>query len=140
MKRLLLCLLALAFAAPASAQVGPPNQILCNKQGFATVSTNTTTSLVTGVAGQTVFICGWHVTSTQPSGNVNAFQFVNGTQGGPCGTPVNMTPSFTVANTAPSADHIDFAQMSTPVGAQLCVVSSGTTTTDLRIMVWYSQF
>lgn len=131
-----LTLLWLALAAPAFAQVGPANQILCNKAAFIAPSTATTTSIVAGVAGQAINICGWHVTSSVSTDN--SFQFVSGTQGGPCGTPVNLTAGFHVINSAPSVDHIEFASLTLPTAAQLCVVT--TAATALQIMVWYSQF
>jgi hypothetical protein len=140
MKRLLL-LLALLWAGPALAQgtiVGPSNAILCNQFAMATPVSATTTSLVAGVAGKSVFICGWHVTSTQ-SGGTNTFQLVYGVQGGPCTSPVTLTPAFNISNTAPSSDHIDFASTQTTAGAQLCVVTTGTTV-GTAVGVWYAQF
>src|SRR5215475_4902923 len=137
MKKLALSLIALlALCGIAQAQVGPPNPILCNKTAFASPSTATTTSMVTGVAGQTIQICGWHVTSIVAT--QNTFQFEWGTQGGPCTTPTTFTPAFGVINSAPSVDHIEFASVSLPAGAQLCVVT--TAATALQVLVWYSQF
>lgn len=135
-----LALALLVWGAQAQTPVGPPNQILCNKTASATISSNTTTSLVSGVAGQSIFICGWHATSSQPAGNANTFQFEFGTQGGPCSSPTTVTPALFVANTAPSADHIDYAQIQGAQGAQLCVVTTGTTTTGVNLLVWYTQF
>ena len=139
MKKLLVLLLALLWAGPALPQtpIGPPNQILCNKAAIATVVTATTTSLVAGVAGQNIFICGWHVTSNQSASTT--FQFVSGTQGGPCGSPVNVTPAFNVTSTAPSSDHIDYAQLQLAAAAQLCVVTVGATVGQ-AILVWFNQF
>lgn len=142
MRKLLIALgvVALSLIAGAHAQspLGPPNQILCNKQAIANVATATTTSLVNGVAGQNIFVCGWHVTSTQST--ANTFTFESGTQGGPCGSPVAMTPNFVVTSTAPSSDHVDYAQMQVlPSGAQLCVVTTGATV-GTAVLVWYNQF
>jgi hypothetical protein len=140
MKRLLL-LLALLWASPCFAQgtiVGPSNAILCNQFAMASPVAAGTISLVAGVAGKSVFICGWHVTSTQ-TGGTNTFQLEYGTQGGPCTSPTALTPAFNISNTAPSADHIDYASIQTTAGAQLCVVSSGTTV-GTAIGVWYAQF
>ncbi len=131
----------LACIAPAFADntVGPTNQIICNNfaQTTAIVSA-TTTNLVTGVAGKAIFICGWHVTTTVTAPGPG-FQFEYGTQGGPCTTPTALTPTFTVSNTAPSADHISIATLSAPQGAQICVVTTGTVT-NIAIELYYSQF
>jgi hypothetical protein len=127
----------LATAALAQATGGPPNQILCNKVAQVTVSSATTTSLVAGVAGKSIFICGWHVTSTQATSTT--FQLEYGTQGGPCSSPTVLTPAFSVTSTAPSADHVDYATMQAPVGTQLCTVSTGGTVGQ-AVLVYYSQF
>src|SRR6516164_9702037 len=137
MKKLLLGLALLCWSAPAFAQVGPPNPILCNSQGQATIATATTTGVVNGVAGQRVYICGWHVTSTQAASTT--FQIIQGTQGGPCGSPANLTPAFSVTSTAPSSDHVDYAQMQTTPGAQVCVVTVGATIGQ-AVIIWYVQY
>jgi hypothetical protein len=130
----------LACVAPALADntVGPTNQIICNKTVALTIASATTTSAIAGVAGQSIFICGWHVTTTQAA-TFPTFQFEYGTQGGPCTTPTAVTPAFGVTNTAPSADHVSIATIQTPAGTQFCVVS-GATTTNLAIELYYSQF
>ena len=133
-------LLWLAFAGAARAEntVGPTTQIICNKVAIATISSATTTSLVAGVAGQSIFSCGWHVTTSQAAPGIS-FQFEYGTQGGPCTTPTILSPAFNVSNTAPSSDHISIATSSAPAAAQVCVVS-GAGTTNLAIEFYYSQF
>lgn len=141
MKRFLpvLGLLLALWAQPAfSQQTGPPNQILCGRQAIATVASAATTSLVAGVSTTSIMVCGWHVT-TSNSANASTFQLIYGTQGGPCGTPTNLTPAFSVTSTAPSSDHIEFATFQVPIGQQLCVVSTGATV-QLSILVYYSQF
>jgi hypothetical protein len=139
--KLLLALLYLCLSsvvAWAENTVGPTNNVICNKFAQATISSAATTSLIAGVAGQSIFICGWHVTTTQTA-TFPTFQFEYGTQGGPCGTPTAVTPAFNVTNTAPSSDHISIATIQAPVASQFCVVS-GATTTNLAIEVYYSQF
>jgi hypothetical protein len=141
MKLKALLVLALALlGTPAWAEntVGPTNQVICNKAAQLTISSATTTSVVAGVAGQSIYTCGWHVTTTQTS-TFPTFQFEYGTQGGPCTSPTVVTPAFGVTNTAPSADHISIATIQIPSGNQVCVVS-GTNTTNLAIEFYYSQF
>lgn len=140
MRKLLAALLFLPMVSvPALGQalVGPPNQIVCNRLAIAQVATATTTSLVTGVTGAGIHICGWHITSTQSASTT--FQLIYGTQGGPCGTPTNITPQHSVTSNAPSSDHIDYAQYSIPAGNQLCVVTTGATV-GMGVGVWYTQF
>jgi hypothetical protein len=140
MKRLLLVIgfaLACAGAQAQPANVGPPNAIQCNQVAVANVVSATTTSLVAGVANQRVFVCGWHVTSTQSAANTFTIEY--GTQGGPCTSPTVLTPNFVVTSTAPSADHQTFASFQTPTGAQLCVLTTGTTV-GTAVFVYFAQF
>ena len=133
----LFALWGLVPQAHAENTVGPTNQIICDKQASVSPATATTTSVVTGVATKSIYMCGWHVTSTQ-SGSTT-FQFEYGTQGGPCTSPTTLTPAFSVTSTAPSGDHISIASFSVPAGAQLCVVTTGATVAQ-AIIVYYAQF
>jgi hypothetical protein len=126
-----------AWVAPTDAQTGPPNLIQCNTLAQASPVTATTTGLFNGVAGKIIAICGWHVTSSQSS--PTTFQLEYGTQGGPCTTPVTITPAYNVTSTAPATDHVDYASLSIPSGAQLCVVTTGATV-GMQVGVWISQF
>lgn len=130
-------LAVLACATPALPQaVGPTNSILCNKTAQASPASATTTSIIAGVAGHQLAICGWHVTSNQSS--VTTFQLEHGTQGGPCTTPTVDTPAFSVTSTAPSADHVEYASWTLPVGAQFCVVTTGATV-GMQVMIFYAD-
>ena len=123
------------WACPVWAQTtgGPPNQIICNKiASFSGVSV--ATQMVAAATGQVIFVCGWHVTNTAGSGT---FQFSTGT-GSACGTgTVNVTPALNVTSSAPSADHIDYATVSSGVSGAFCVTPSVTTISGL---IFYSQF
>jgi hypothetical protein len=133
-------LLGLCAPALAQGQLGPANQIICNQLAQATLTgtgANVTTALVSAISGQSINICGWHVTESGTT--QGTFQLEYGTQGGPCTTPTTMTPGFAVNNTAPATDHTDFSVLSTPRGVQLCVVTSGASTSTLEIGIWYSQ-
>ncbi len=135
-----LLFLICASAAQAENTVGPGAQILCNKTIQATIASATTTALIQPVAGQSIFICGWHVTTTQGTAPLT-FQFITGTQTTtPCDTAPNttVTPAFNILNTAPSADHISIATIQIPVAKQLCVVTVGVT--NLAVIIYYSQF
>lgn len=131
--------LALAFspARDADAQgVGAGLTIPCNKIASATPAAAGTVQVIPGVAGHVYAVCGWHVTSNQSA--VTTFQFEYGTQGGPCTSPTTVTPALSVTSTAPSADHIEFASWSAPAGAQVCVVSTGTTVGQ-QVLLFYAD-
>src|SRR5258707_4228331 len=68
---------------PTHAQgVGPTNQIVCNKVATLTAGPTTITQVIALVAGQSINLCGWHVTNTGATGN---FSLSYGT-GANCGT------------------------------------------------------
>jgi hypothetical protein len=156
MKRLALVLallLAPLLWSKAEAQLGPSNQILCNHLAQATTSAATASSVlvidgtsgsqatVRGVAGKTVYICGWHVTNATAAVQ-GSFQLVGGADAsatpGCTGTQTILAPAYDVTNTAPATDHIEYASLNLPVGQQLCVTTTGAVT--LHIGVWISQF
>jgi len=140
MKKLLLAFilfLASICGALAENTVGPTNLILCNKSASVTAAAAGTVSAITGVAGQSIQICGWEVTSAQSS--VTTFQFEWGTQGGPCTTPTTFTPALNITSTAPSVDRQQYAWMSVPTGAQVCMVTTGATL-GIAAIVYYAQY
>lgn len=118
------------------AQVGPPNQIQCNKTAIMAPGPTVATQIVAPVTGQTVYVCGWHVTNTGATGT---FSITTGTQTTTaCDTgTVNITPTFNVTSTAPSSDHIDYSGISSKVSQGLCITPSVAT---IGGMVWYAQF
>ena len=116
--------------------IGPVQQVLCAKQppGVVNVGATGVTKIVAAVPGQSIYICGWHVTNSAASGT---FQFSYGT-GANCGTGnTAISPTQSVTNTAPSADHIDYAWGQVPVGQALCVNPSVAT---ISVLVYYNQF
>lgn len=137
--RALALLFALCLAIPvkpalAQSPIGPPNQILCNQTAkFSGVSAATV--LVASVANNWVLVCGWHITNTAAAGT---FTLEYGTQvTNPCDTgTTTITSALNVTSSAPSADHVDYAQIAVPRGNQLCVVPSVTT---IAGMVWFNQ-
>lgn len=131
----LLAALSLSFLAPVHAQqVGPTNQIFCNKTANLAVGPTGLTQVIPGVVGQTISVCGWHVTNTAATGT---FSFSYGT-GSNCGTgTTTILPPTNVTSSAPSADHIDFAQIGLPTGNAFCVNPSVAT---ISVFVYYAQF
>jgi hypothetical protein len=117
-KLLLAGIASLALCGGAHAQVGPPNSVLCN-QFVNFTGTGAAATVITGVAGKAIYLCGWHITST--SSTTTTFQITAGTTA-TCGTgTVTVTPALNVTITAPSSDHIEFATLSFPGPANICV-------------------
>ena len=130
----ILCLASGLLAGQhTEAQVGPPNQPLCNATAVFT-GTGAAATVVTAPANQRAYLCGWHITNTAATGT---FQIQSGT-GSNCGTnTANITPSMSVTNTAPSADHIEFAYANTAIAGQFCVNATVTTVTGV---LFFSSF
>lgn len=135
MKRLALAFaLALAFGyAHAQSTIGPPNAVFCNAVANVAVGTTSPTAIVTGVATQSVFICGYEVTNTGATGT---YTFTYGT-GASCASPTTLVAVHSVTVSAPIVHSNDVAQMQTASGASLCVTPSVNT---IATTVWYSQF
>lgn len=131
--RVLLCLaLGLGAPAPVLAQVGPANQIPCDKTAVFT-GTGAAAVVITHSGTINTSVCGWHVTST--SSTTTTFQITTGT-GSNCGTgTVNITPALNVTITAPSADHIDFAAWSAGQSGDVCINAPAT----VNGLLYYSQ-
>jgi len=113
--------------------VGPSAQILCNKVANVAVGPSTATSIVAGVAGQSIFICGWQITNTAATGT---FSFVFGT-GATCTSPTTLVTTQNVTSTAPATYNVGVAQMQVPPGSTLCVTPSAA---GIATTIWFSQF
>jgi hypothetical protein len=140
----------LAMYGSTKAQiVGPIGGIQCNNLAQASPAAvgsqvlslvgPATQPVLRGVAGQRIYVCGWHVTATATT--ASTFQLVAGTDSattpGCIGTQTILTPAFTVTNTAPATDHAQFAQFSLAAGQQLCVTTTGTA---IQVGVWIGQY
>jgi len=137
MRKIFAGLLALGLAfAPAAAlaqAVGPTNQIMCNQSATFT-GTGAAATVITGVTGQGINVCGWHITNTAATGT---FAITTGGGAG-CGTnTVPITGTLSVTSTAPSADHIEYATFSAGGGTNVCVNATVTTVTGV---LWFSRF
>lgn len=131
----LIFLFGLASAALAQGSiVGPGQQVLCPSVATLAAGPTTITQMVAAVTGKTIYICGWHVTNTGATGT---FSFQSGT-GSNCGTgTATVVPAANVTSTAPSADHIDYASITFPLSAALCITPSVAT---ISAIVYYNQF
>ena len=125
----------LAFAGPAWAEntVGPSAQILCNKVANVAVGPTTATQIVAGIAGQSIFICGYQVSNTGATGS---FTLISGT-GSTCTSPTTIITPQNVTSTAPATYNVGVAQMQVAQGATLCVTPSAA---GIATTVWFSQF
>ena len=136
MKRIVLALIALcalANVAWAENTIGPSNQVLCNKVANVAVGPTSATQLVAGVAGQSIFICGYQITNTGATGT---YTFIYGT-GSTCTTPTTLVTIQSITSTAPATYNVGVAQMQVAQGATLCVTPSVAT---IATTLWYSQF
>lgn len=134
---LLTAALSLSFHAPVPAvaenTVGPSNAILCNKVANVAVGPTSATQIIAGIAGQSIFICGYQVTNTGATGT---FTIISGT-GSTCTTPTTLVTVQNVTSTAPATYNVGVAQMQAVAGATLCVTPSVAT---IATTVWFSQF
>jgi hypothetical protein len=129
----LLIYLGLVCAAPAENTVGPSNAVLCNKVANVAVGPSSVTQVVAGVAGQSIFVCGYQITNTGATGTYS-FSYGTGTT---CTTPTTMVTTQSITSTAPATYNVGVAQMQAAAGASLCVTPSAAT---IATTVWYSQF
>lgn len=152
MKRLLLALAL--FLAPVAAlgqgpPTGPPYVFTCNANTASSFTTAATSTLVAGVAGKGIYICGWHASTTNTSTAATTFQltFTNATTTNTCltSTPSSpLTPANGVTSTAPSVDHpgtgmLNAPQVSTSVSpSSICLTVGGVAA--LQFMLYYGQY
>jgi len=131
----LLLALTLLYVGPAWPEntIGPTSQILCNKVANVAVGATGNTQIVAGIAGQSIFLCGWQVTNTAAAGT---FSFVYGT-GATCTSSTTLVTPQSITSTAPSAYNVAAAQMQAVPGTTLCVNPSAAT---IAVTIWYSQF
>jgi len=142
MRRLLYALFVVLTSASASAQptiIGPAQTAICNQIAGLAVGPTTITTVIAGKAGQAIFLCGWHITNTGATGT---FTLTVGSGANCAGSPVVIVPAANVTNTAPSADHVEYAttQIGSPTTSpplSLCVTSSVAT---IAYIFWFSQF
>jgi len=121
-----------SLAAPAQ-PVGPPNEIWCNKTAVFSGGPSTA-SLIAGVTGRTINICGFIVTATAAS----TVSFAHG-GGATCGTN---TIQITLAHNLLAGGVLSYtsgsAWYSTTAGNSLCITSGGTGPVQVTLM--YSSF
>jgi hypothetical protein len=102
--------------------IGSLNAIQCNKIASVAPSSATTTSVVAGVAGTSIHICGYQITSSVASGSTAQLEY--GTQGGPCTTPTTISGALNLSTTS-IINRSQYAFTSIPAGSQVCVVTTG---------------
>ena len=127
----------LLFVGAPKAQgpiVGPGQPILCVSAAPFAVGPTTLTTIVAGVAGKAINVCGWHITNT---GTTGTFAFSTGTGVNCVTSPTQIVPPQNVTSTAPITDHIDYAFLTIPGGQSLCILPSVAT---IAAIVYYNQF
>lgn len=122
---------ALATAPAWAETIGPQNFVQCSQALVKAVGTATTVTLLTGVSGKIIYLCGWSMTNTGTAGT-GSFQLTYGTATTCSANNAALTSVLNVSNTSPATDHVQFAQIQVPnnssAGANpdLClVVTSG---------------
>lgn len=130
MRKLLLALLLLLVAAPAVySQVGPGNQILCNRA----TSGSATATIATSATARGIFVCGW---SLEASAAAAAWALSHGT-GSVCGTGTTQIMSAQAMGAGVTlTDRSPFAAIQIPAANNLCVTTSTTT----NWIVYWGQF
>ncbi len=137
-KKLLLATAAfLSMSGSVHAQtIGPPNAVLCNRVTVSAANLAAGTStLVAGVAGQQIAVCGFVAASgVSTAGSIQlTFSAVGCTTNANPITPVmGMPANTTISEQSP------YAMVMGPVGLSLCAVAAGTTT--MQTSASWSQF
>lgn len=132
-------LLALAlWASPAVAQLlpqGPPGLAYCTQTFQVTQGAVALTKIISNVPGKTIYVCGWDF-DNQSAAQTIQFEYGTGTN---CGSGTTaLTQVFTVPANSFYVDHIPYASMAVPQGNDVCLVTTGTSTT--AIILFYGQF
>ncbi len=152
MRKLLLALclwpsLALAQGPPT----GPPFQFPCTTNIASSFGVAAVSSAIVGVQGKSIYICGWHASTTNAStAAVTTFQltYTSATTNNNCLTSTpssNLTPVNAVTGTAPSVDHNTVASLFVPQQATSVVTPSSVCVTvgganSLQLLVYYGQY
>jgi len=150
MRKLLWLLLALPLLwlplprvqAQQGSPTGPPYNFFCNQSiplSWSVAAVGST--VVPGIAGKGIYICGWHATTGNTSSQ-STFQLASGTT---LATSAALTPPLGVTSTAPSVDHIDYAAYSTslfaatssPSNVFINISGAGT---NIQFVLYYGQY
>ena len=141
MKKLALSLLALScLSVAAQAQpIGPPS-ISCNKIFQVSQGAVALTKVISGVAGQSISICGW----TLNAGAATATASLSYGTGTNCGTgTTTIYPVLSLGINGVLVDNNNFAHVSPPaanasaVPNDVCLVTTGTG--PMAVVLYYSQ-
>lgn len=128
MKKLFLLLAFLLAPSLALAQVGPPQNILCNQ--IAQGTTASVSPIASAASGKSIVVCGWSVNANVAAG---AFSLAFGS-GATCTTPTTIV-SYTALPVGTNIDHIDYAFTSNAT-LNLCV----TVATTVSYTVYWGQY
>lgn len=138
MKKLLLAsLLALASAVPAASQPAPFG---CNKTFQVNQGAVALTKVISGVAGQSIGICGFTFAAGAATGTAS-LSYGTGTN---CGTgTTTLVPVMSLAITGNITDHVTVPHIPVPsvnssgVAVDVCLVTTGTGPTS--VLIYYVQ-
>lgn len=136
MKRILLAisLWVLSFGL-ASAQSTISTPAYCNKYFQVSQAAVASTTVVAGVANQSIQLCGWAVSAGAATGTAT-LTYGTGTN---CGTSTGTAqPIRSLAINSGFVDHVPFVNQVLPVANDLCLTTTGTGPTS--IIIYYAQF
>ncbi len=157
MKKLALFLLLLSSPAwGQGAPTGPPYIISCNSSIASSFVGGATSTMVQGVSGKGIFICGWHASTLNAAANSQSiFQltYTNSTTNNTCSTTVAsvaLTPFNGVTATAPSIDHPGTGMLSVPLQpastvspSSLCfnnINATGQGIANVQFILYFGQY
>lgn len=122
-----------AVQAQPHIQQSPELQTGCNQAVYVNTTTSTIFSIVPGVAGEGIYVCGWALTASS-AGAVS----IENSAGSTCSS---VSASFSLQlSTSPLVDHVRVysGAMAAPAGNNLCFQSSVSGT--VQGFVYYTQF
>ena len=138
MKRLLGPLVLLALLAgcqPSSAQQAGAQQILCGKSIEISLGATGITTLVPGITGQSVHICGIYMNAGAAAAT---YQLTVGTGTNCASNAVLVTPAFSLGINGVMEIAHTVAFFSSPSGYSLCHTITGTG--PMNVLLSYHQF
>ncbi len=157
MKKLLALLLlwpSLAFGQ--GTPTGPPYVVTCNSSIASSFVGGATSTMVQGVSGKGIYICGWHASTLNAAANSQSiFQlaYTNSTTNNTCSTTVAsvaLTPFNGVTATAPSVDHPGTGMLVVPLQAastvspsSLCfnnINATGQGIANVQFLLYFGQY
>jgi len=127
--------LVLAGLMSLAASAQPPTEVLCSRSFTVSAGAQPATIGVAARAGFQIAICGYDINAGAAPGT---FQLFYGTGALCSGSPVNLTPVFSIGINGVLVSRSSNASMTAPPGNAVCYNITGTG--PINAVVYYSQF